>query len=202
MPHDPRPNGIRIHKATEYILNGSLEKPRQNFRGGKSLNILLSSLRLLQLNATCVIAETGRRIMTTLPAKHDAFGGGDLQDGMGASSPFELIDRKEEEIERVREFADITKHSQQQNHLSLSQVKTTEDSSDDSDEQNHGESGGPPKHAGFWDHSMVNVRMHVIKLWARDGKSEFHYHQSAKNPRGWGGGGKGEYSNYIFLSPF
>ena len=129
--------------------------------------------------------------MTTLPAKHDAFGGGDLQDGMGASSPFELVDRKEEEIERVREFADITKHSQQQNHLSLSQVKTTEDSSDDSDEQNHGESGGPPKNAGFWDHSMVNVRMHVIKLWARDGKSEFHYHQSAKNPRGWGGGGKG-----------
>lgn len=110
--------------------------------------------------------------MTTLPAKHDAFGGGELQDGMGASSPFELIDNKEEEIEKVREYADISKHSQQQNQLSLSQVKTTEDSSDDSDEQNHGELSGPPQHAGFWDHSMVNVRMHVIKLWARDGKVE------------------------------
>lgn len=130
--------------------------------------------------------------MTTLPAKHDAVGGGDLQDGMGASSPFELVDKKEEENEIVREYADITKHSQQQNHLTLSEVKTTEESSDDSDEQNHGESSGPPKHAGFWDHSMVNVRMHVIKLWARDGKSEFHYHQSAKNPPPFPSGGGGE----------
>ena len=108
--------------------------------------------------------------MTTLPAKHDAFGG---QDGMGASSPFELVDNKEEENEKVREYVDIAKHSQQQNQLSLSQVNTTEESSDDSDEQNQGESSGPPQHAGFWDHSMVNVRMHVIKLWTRDGKTEF-----------------------------
>lgn len=121
--------------------------------------------------------------MTTLPAKHDAFGGGELQDGMGAISPFELIDNKEEEKERVREYADISKHSQQQNQLSLSQVKTNEESSDDSDEQNHGESSGPPQHAGFWDHSMVNVRMHVIKLWARDGKVEFQYYQSVYNCR-------------------
>lgn len=119
--------------------------------------------------------------MTTISAKHDAFGGGELRDGMGASSPFELIDNKEEETAKVREYADIIKHSQQQNQLSLSQVKTTEESSDDSDKQNHGESSGPPQHAGFWDHSMVNVRMHVIKLWARDGIVEFKYHQSPYN---------------------
>lgn len=119
--------------------------------------------------------------MTTLAAKHDAFAGGELQDGMGTISPFELIDNEEEEKARVREYADIIKDSQQQNQQSLSQVKTTEESSDDSDEQNRGESSGPPQHAGFWDHSMVNVRMHVIKLWVRDGKFELKYYQSAYN---------------------
>lgn len=118
--------------------------------------------------------------MTTLPAKYDAFDKGELQDEMGVSSPFELIDSKEEEIEIVREYTDITKYSQPQNQLSLSQVKTTEESSDDSDKQNQGESSGPPQHAGFWDHFMVNVHLYVIKLWARDGKVEFQYHQSAK----------------------
>lgn len=121
--------------------------------------------------------------MTSLPAKHDAFGGGKLRDGIGANSPSELVDNKEEEEqegEKRREYGDIIKHSQQQNQLSLSQVKTTEQSSDDSDEPNQGESSGPPRHAGFWDHSMVNVRMHVIKLWTRDGKTELQYIQSAK----------------------
>lgn len=90
--------------------------------------------------------------MTTLAAKHDAFGGGDLR--MGASSPFDLSlsTRRKKITKKVREYADTAKHSQQQN----------EESRDDSGEQNHGESSGPPKHAGFWDHSMVNVRMHVI----------------------------------------
>lgn len=37
------------------------------------------------------------------------------------------------------------------------------------------ESDGPPKHAGFWDHSMVNVRFHVIKLWARTGMEVEQY---------------------------
>lgn len=136
--------------------------------------------------------------MTTLPAKHDAFGGGELQDGMGASSPFELIDNKEEEKAKVREYADIMKHSQQQNQQSLSQVETTEESSYDPDEQNPRESSGPPQHAGFWDHSMVNVRMHVIKLWVRDGKVDFQYHQSAYNCRLWGHGW--EFSNNPLLS--
>lgn len=121
--------------------------------------------------------------MTSLPAKHDGFGGGNLGDGMGANSPSEIVDNKEEgegqEGEKRREYGDIIKHSQGQNQLSLSQMKTTELSSDSSDEQNQGEPSGPPQHAGFWDHSMVNVRMHVIKLWARDGKIGFQYIQSA-----------------------
>ena len=25
-------------------------------------------------------------------------------------------------------------------------------------------------HAGFWDHSMINIRLHVLKLWAKTGK--------------------------------
>lgn len=110
--------------------------------------------------------------MTTLPAKHDAFMGGELRNGTGASSPSDLVNKEEEE-EGVREYADITKHGGQVNQLTLSQVKTTEQPSDDSDEQKQGEPSGPPKHAGFWDQSMVNVRMHVLKLWARDGKIEF-----------------------------
>lgn len=125
--------------------------------------------------------------MTSLLAKHDAFGGGELRDGMGANSPSELVNNREEEEEggeKVREYGDITKHSQQQNQLSLSQVKTTEQSSDDSDEQNQGEPSGPPQHAGFWDQSMVNVRMHVIKLWARDGKIDFSLSSIRQN---WGG---------------
>lgn len=83
-----------------YILNGSLEEPRQSFRWGKPLNILLNSLRPLHITATGVIATTEKRIMTTLAAKHDAFGGGDLR--MGASSPFELVDKKEEDNEKVQ----------------------------------------------------------------------------------------------------
>lgn len=161
---------------------------------------------LINFIKTSLASSNGRHcdyveeIMTNLPAKHDAFGGGELQAGMGASSPFELIDNKEEEREEVREYANITKHTLQQNQPSLSQVKTTEESSDDSDEQNYGESSGPPQHAGFWDHSMVNVRMHVIKLWARDGNVEFQYHYSAHNCPLWGW--EGESSNNILLSPF
>ena len=28
-----------------------------------------------------------------------------------------------------------------------------------------------PRHVGFWHHDMVNVRLHVIKLWARTGEN-------------------------------
>lgn len=27
-----------------------------------------------------------------------------------------------------------------------------------------------PRHAGFWHHDLVNVRLHVIKLWLRTGE--------------------------------
>ena len=27
-----------------------------------------------------------------------------------------------------------------------------------------------PRHAGFWHHDMVNVRLHVLHLWCRTGK--------------------------------
>ena len=27
-----------------------------------------------------------------------------------------------------------------------------------------------PRHVGFWHHDLVNVRLHVIKLWLRTGK--------------------------------
>ena len=29
-------------------------------------------------------------------------------------------------------------------------------------------------HAGFWDHSMINIRLHVLKLWAKTGKMLNH----------------------------
>ena len=28
-----------------------------------------------------------------------------------------------------------------------------------------------PRHVGFWHHDLVNVRLHVIKLWLRTGKN-------------------------------
>lgn len=33
-------------------------------------------------------------------------------------------------------------------------------------------------HAGFWDHSMINIRLHVLKLWAKTGKM-LNYHDSS-----------------------
>ena len=40
----------------------------------------------------------------------------------------------------------------------------------DVDEEEKAQPTGKPQHAGFWEHSMVNVRLHVLKLWTRTGK--------------------------------
>ena len=34
-------------------------------------------------------------------------------------------------------------------------------------------------HAGFWDHSMINIRLHVLKLWAKTGKMLNHHDSSS-----------------------
>lgn len=54
------------------------------------------------------------------------------------------------------------------------------DLEDDVDDEEQAQpTGNPPKeksqHAGFWEHSMVNVRLHVLKLWVRTGKAKALY---------------------------
>lgn len=39
----------------------------------------------------------------------------------------------------------------------------------------HGE-GGESGHVGFWHHELNNVRLHVLKLWARTGKMRRNRH--------------------------
>lgn len=40
----------------------------------------------------------------------------------------------------------------------------------DVDDEEKARPSGKPQHAGFWEHSMVNVRLHVLKLWTRTGE--------------------------------
>lgn len=92
---------------------------------------------------------------TTSLAHHDSNGDGYLQDGMDANSPLESVDSEKES----------------RNYASVTRTPATEVldpmGSDDVEEEERME--GRPKHAGFWEHSMVNVRLHVLKLWARTG---------------------------------
>lgn len=96
--------------------------------------------------------------MTTSLAHHDSHGDGYLRDGMEASSPLELVEVDKEN----------------QNYASVIRTPATEVldpmESSDVEEEERMEPSGRPKHAGFWHHSMVNVRLHVLKLWARTGK--------------------------------
>lgn len=96
--------------------------------------------------------------MTTSSAHHDSHGNGYLRDGMDANSPMELAESEKEN----------------HNYASVIQTPATEVldpmGSNDVDEEERMETSGRPKHAGFWHHSMVNVRLHVLKLWARTGK--------------------------------
>ena len=64
------------------------------------------------------------------------------------------------------------------NHGLLELEDTKEITDADGDDANVSElgnqaEGGKPRHAGFWHHDMVNVRLHVIKLWARTGENFF-----------------------------
>ena len=62
------------------------------------------------------------------------------------------------------------------NHLGLLDIQK-EDTVDSKEynaesESERGQQTGAekPPHAGFWSHDLVNVRLHVIKLWCRTGK--------------------------------
>lgn len=96
--------------------------------------------------------------MTTSSAHHDSHGDGYLRDGMEANSPLELVEVDKEN----------------QNYASVTRTPATEVldpmESSDVEEEERMEPSGRPKHAGFWEHSMVNVRLHVLQLWTRTGK--------------------------------
>ena len=58
--------------------------------------------------------------------------------------------------------------------LTLNKLKTETETAEynaasesESGQQNFDEK---PRHVGFWHHDLVNVRLHVIKLWLRTGK--------------------------------
>ena len=59
--------------------------------------------------------------------------------------------------------------------LTLNNTKTTTEATEynagsesESGQQDHDEK---PRHVGFWHHDLVNVRLHVIKLWLRTGEN-------------------------------
>lgn len=95
--------------------------------------------------------------MTTSSAHHDSNGDSYLRDGMDANSPLESVDSEKESP----------------NYASAVPTPATEVldpiGSDNVDEEERMEPSERPNHAGFWEHSMVNVRLHVLKLWARTG---------------------------------
>ena len=75
----------------------------------------------------------------------------DRPEGSQPNGTDSLLDTVEDDKER-REYEAITRES-----------------SASTEELGVEESSGPPRPTGFWHHSMVNVRLHVIKLWARTG---------------------------------
>lgn len=102
--------------------------------------------------------------MTTSLAHHDSHGDGYLRDGIDSNSPLELVESDKED----------------QNYASVIRTPATEVldpmGSSDVDDEERMEPNGRPNHAGFWHPSMVNVRLHVLKLWARTGKiRELHF---------------------------
>lgn len=44
------------------------------------------------------------------------------------------------------------------------------------DENGQQGDGEKPKHVGFWHRELNNVRLHVLKLWARTGKTNQNTH--------------------------
>ena len=59
--------------------------------------------------------------------------------------------------------------------LALNNIKTTSEAAEYNGES-ESESGQQdfdekPRHVGFWHHDLVNVRLHVIKLWLRTGEN-------------------------------
>ena len=57
-------------------------------------------------------------------------------------------------------------------NLDLLKVETTEENGETDSEKGQQQQGAGEKvrHVGFWSHELVNVRLHVIKLWSRTGE--------------------------------
>lgn len=94
--------------------------------------------------------------MAASSAPIDPPNGGDIKNG--SVDPLELIEYDQE--------------TQAYGHITRTDLEP-EDMADVEDEEKARPSG-KPQHAGFWEHSMVNVRLHVLKLWTRTGEGVFH----------------------------
>ena len=85
--------------------------------------------------------------------------------GSGYHPP--VIDRHREENEQ----------DDAANHFGLLDIQkqdtaaTAEDSPESESEKGQRSDPEKPRHVGFWSHELVNVRLHVIKLWCRTGKT-------------------------------
>lgn len=73
--------------------------------------------------------------------------------------------------------AEVEETDNAHDHLDLLDTRTKEtegaDDYNDGSESEKGRQYGIEKqrHVGFWSHELVNVRLHVIKLWIRTGES-------------------------------
>lgn len=86
------------------------------------------------------------------------------------------LDRAEEKKSRPQmEAVEYIEETPTDGHLKRTDLEPAFEDDVDDEEQAQ-PTGNPPKeksqHAGFWEQSMVNVRLHVLKLWTRTGKAK------------------------------
>ena len=95
----------------------------------------------------------------------DPLGGGYLRDGMEPNESAQnfLYDPIKSNISKI-----VTSGTAKEDDSSLEQGSKVE-TQRDIDRTSTIEHAHLSQHVGFWHHSMVNVRLHVLKLWARTG---------------------------------
>lgn len=83
--------------------------------------------------------------------------------GTGAHPP---VVQSDQELE-VRELDTLNPGLLSLNKTTTEAVEYNAASESESGQQDYDEK---PRHVGFWHHDLVNVRLHVLKLWLRTGK--------------------------------
>ena len=66
---------------------------------------------------------------------------------------------------------------QDTNYTKHTVVAASQHHTEDVNEKGQQESGATANHVGFWHHDLNNVRLHVLRLWARTGKAKTCTHR-------------------------